>query len=231
MANEQLTNKNGRIGKMTVGARVAAKRRPQQARSQETVERILLSARSILEDDGIEALNTNRIADHANVSVASIYQFFSNKLAIITELYRLWLADVDTRVDAAIIANEGAKDWRTMASAIAEQLSSNQMSSRGELALMRAMWSHKELLEMDRRRLAILAAKIANTMVRFGKDVDFHQAELVASFANEAFTLVAYIDFYDDPVDRKELNVIAQQNYLSLWEGLLGNRTVSENKT
>lgn len=222
MVKYQLNNSIGHIGKITVDARGVAKRRPQQARSQETVERILLSARAILENDGIEALNTNRIADHANISVASIYQFFSNKLAIITELYRLWLADVDMRVDAAIIANQRAEDWRIMASAIAEQLSSIQMSSQGELALMRAMWSHKELLEMDRQRLAILAKKIANTMVQFDKDVDFHQAELVASFANEAFTLVAYIDFYDDPVDRKDLNAIAQQNYLNLWEGLLG---------
>ena len=70
--------------------------------------------------------------------------------------------------------------------------------------------------------MSLFAWRMVETRADIKIRFNFHQAELVASFANEAFTLVAYIDIYDDPIDRKMLNAIAQKNYLGLWEGLLG---------
>ena len=83
-----LTNKTrvrdgrGRPRKNTLKARKV----PGQARSQETVSIILEASARILESDGLRGFNTNSIADRAGVSVGSLYQYFSNKDAIVLAL-------------------------------------------------------------------------------------------------------------------------------------------------
>jgi AcrR family transcriptional regulator len=83
-----LTNKTrvrdgrGRPRKNTLKARKV----PGQARSQETVTVILEASARILESDGLRGFNTNAIAARAGVSVGSLYQYFSNKDAIVLAL-------------------------------------------------------------------------------------------------------------------------------------------------
>jgi AcrR family transcriptional regulator len=55
---------------------------PRQARSRARVDKILATARRLLEDLGPEALNTNRIAKEAGVAVGSVYEYFPDKHAI-----------------------------------------------------------------------------------------------------------------------------------------------------
>ncbi|MFN9541802.1 MAG: helix-turn-helix domain-containing protein, partial [Alphaproteobacteria bacterium] len=51
------------------------RKRPLQARSRETYAAILEATARILEAEGLEAANTNAIAERAGVSVGSLYQF------------------------------------------------------------------------------------------------------------------------------------------------------------
>ncbi|MFM8355418.1 MAG: TetR/AcrR family transcriptional regulator [Gammaproteobacteria bacterium] len=64
----------------------APRKRPLQARSRALYSAILESAARILEIEGLEAANTNTIAERAGISVGSLYQYFPNKAAIFTEL-------------------------------------------------------------------------------------------------------------------------------------------------
>ncbi len=61
---------------------------PTQERSRVTVDAILEAAADILVRDGYARLTTNRIADRAGVNVASLYQYFPGKDAIVAELRR-----------------------------------------------------------------------------------------------------------------------------------------------
>lgn len=54
----------------------------------ETYTAVLEATAHILETRGLEAANTNAIADLAGVSVGSLYQYFPNKAAIFAELVR-----------------------------------------------------------------------------------------------------------------------------------------------
>jgi AcrR family transcriptional regulator len=62
------------------------RKRPLQARSRETYAAILEATARILETEGLEAANTNAIAERAGVSVGSLYQYFPDKAAIFSEL-------------------------------------------------------------------------------------------------------------------------------------------------
>ncbi|SDY96290.1 TetR/AcrR family transcriptional regulator [Citreimonas salinaria] len=61
---------------------------PRQARSRATCDAILAAAARILERQGDEALNTNRVAEVAGVSIGSLYQYYPTKEAILAELIR-----------------------------------------------------------------------------------------------------------------------------------------------
>jgi AcrR family transcriptional regulator len=78
---------------MKKGAPPEPKKRPQQTRSRATVEYILEAAAQILSQDGAYGLNTNRIARKAGVAVASLYQYFPNKEAIVNALFEMQLSE------------------------------------------------------------------------------------------------------------------------------------------
>jgi len=67
---------------------LAPRKQPSQERSRFTVEAILEAAADILVREGFARLTTNRIADRAGVNIASLYQYFPGKEAIVAELRR-----------------------------------------------------------------------------------------------------------------------------------------------
>ncbi|MCG9891037.1 MAG: TetR/AcrR family transcriptional regulator [Thermosynechococcaceae cyanobacterium MS004] len=62
------------------------RRKPNQARSQERVNRILDVAEALFVSQGYAATTTNEIAKQAQVPIGSLYQFFSDKKAIVQAL-------------------------------------------------------------------------------------------------------------------------------------------------
>ncbi|GAA5079351.1 TetR/AcrR family transcriptional regulator [Nocardia iowensis] len=62
------------------------RREPVQERSRQRVERILAAALELLTEGGMAAVNTRAVAARAGVSVATLYQFFTNREALLEEL-------------------------------------------------------------------------------------------------------------------------------------------------
>jgi len=65
---------------------VSPRKSPIQERSRRTVERILDAAAHIFNEQGYAGATTNAIADEADVSVGSLYQYFPNKDALLVSL-------------------------------------------------------------------------------------------------------------------------------------------------
>lgn len=68
-------------------SRFARRKGPSQQRSRTTVENIMQSALELIARDGFHALTTTRIAEHAGVSVGSLYEYFPNREAVLLSLY------------------------------------------------------------------------------------------------------------------------------------------------
>ncbi|AEN08412.1 MULTISPECIES: TetR/AcrR family transcriptional regulator [unclassified Streptomyces] len=66
--------------------RLQPRRKPRQVRAELTRERILTAAAHVFAEYGYAAGTTNRIAEHARISIGSLYQYFPNKDAILAEL-------------------------------------------------------------------------------------------------------------------------------------------------
>jgi AcrR family transcriptional regulator len=65
---------------------IMPRKEPRQGRSKATCEAILQATARILSMGGLSALNTNRVAETAGVSVGSLYQYYPNKESLLTAL-------------------------------------------------------------------------------------------------------------------------------------------------
>ena len=66
--------------------RVASRKQPKQARSNQLVEAVLDAAVQVLMREGAQRFTTARVAERAGVSVGSLYRYFPNKAAILFRL-------------------------------------------------------------------------------------------------------------------------------------------------
>src|SRR5688500_11026502 len=87
--------------------KLAPRKRPRQERSRATVDAIVQAAAYILVRDGYAKLTTNRIAERAGVNIASLYQFFPGKQAILAELQRRHVADQHEAMRETLEAHRG----------------------------------------------------------------------------------------------------------------------------
>ncbi len=78
------------------------RRIPVQRRSRERVEQILRAAELIVVRDGVDSLSTRTVAAAADVPVASVYQYFADREAIIAALIERHVVAMDTQLATAI---------------------------------------------------------------------------------------------------------------------------------
>lgn len=114
------------------------RKQPRQERSRFTVDAILEAAADILVRDGYDRLTTNRIADRAGVNVASLYQYFPGKDAIVAELRRRHGAAERAAVHAALVLRRGQGLEATLRALIARGVAAHAVAP----ALHRAFAEH-----------------------------------------------------------------------------------------
>jgi AcrR family transcriptional regulator len=80
------------------------RRVPQQERSRDRVERILEVTDALVVSGGVEAVTTRAIAGAAGIPVASLYQYFADKEAVLLALMERDLVEVDAQVARHVAA-------------------------------------------------------------------------------------------------------------------------------
>ncbi len=87
------------------------RRRPSQERSRDRVERILDATSALLHDTPVDKITTAAIAEEAGVPIGSVYQYFPNKLAVLAELARRVMEEVDLKTASLIAEDFGVLPW------------------------------------------------------------------------------------------------------------------------
>ena len=88
-------------------SRLSPRKTPRQERSRATVEAILEAATDILVRHGYATLTTNRVAERAGVNIASLYQYFPSKEAIVAELRKRHVAEQRAAAAQALTEHRG----------------------------------------------------------------------------------------------------------------------------
>jgi AcrR family transcriptional regulator len=90
---------------------LAPRRKPSQDRSRDRVERILDATAALLGDTPVDKITTAAIAEEAGVPIGSVYQYFPNKLAVLAELARRVMEQVDLKTTSLIAEDFGVLPW------------------------------------------------------------------------------------------------------------------------
>lgn len=112
------------------------KKEPRQPRARQTVQRIIAATGELLAEQGLDAITTNKVAERANVNIASLYQYFPNKQALLSALLRSYwneltrtlndmleqLGDADVEVSTRLWATLGIRYFRDHGGMLAELL-------------------------------------------------------------------------------------------------------------
>lgn len=80
-------------------------REPVQARSKEKKLRIVQSARELINEQGYGAITTSSIAQRADVSIGTLYAYFSDKKDILMEVVAAFNEDINTHFQSGIREN------------------------------------------------------------------------------------------------------------------------------
>lgn len=76
------------------------RRQPLQARSRETVERILTATRELILEEGVDAATTTAVAARAGVGASSLYRFFSDRDELFARLLEGEVEQIEKTAEA-----------------------------------------------------------------------------------------------------------------------------------
>lgn len=129
------------------------RRKPRQARAQATVEAILEATFQLLESDGLTDLTTNHIADRAGVSIGTLYQYFSDREAILYALSKRQSDDVRKMITALVLEAPETSGIRAIIRAL---MYGPKGSPQTRLILSDALFRSGGSDEMSRQHYAFL---------------------------------------------------------------------------
>lgn len=90
------------VERREVGAQLALRRIPKQERSRERIDDILKVAMDLIGQKGIDAVTMKEIASLSGGPIASVYQYFPNKTAIIATLYDRYIGQLRSIMDTGL---------------------------------------------------------------------------------------------------------------------------------
>jgi AcrR family transcriptional regulator len=140
-----------------------------QSRGQATFDHILDATARLLDELGLEPVNTNAIAKAAGVNIATLYQYFPNKQAILLALFQ---RQADRRLSTAhsLLAGIGRRPaWPEMIDAFVEGMAQLRAELPGTAALLQAMRVDPGLREYNLRTGDAASAKLAEELLEAGK--------------------------------------------------------------
>jgi AcrR family transcriptional regulator len=152
-------------------AHLGLRAEPKQGRSQAMMEHLLAVSAELLDELGLEAFNTNLLAQRAGVSTRAIYRYFPNKFAILVKmaehmraLEMEWMGDFR--------ALDALPDWREAVGRAVEGYYHGARRQRGYVALRAASRAVPELRDWDDRMGLELAGDLAQGLAAAGVALD-----------------------------------------------------------
>ncbi|MFD2207465.1 TetR/AcrR family transcriptional regulator [Kiloniella antarctica] len=183
--------------------RVGKRRLPSQERSRQRVERILEAASTLLTTNSVDKLTTRRIAEVAEVNIATLYQFFPNKEAVIFALYEKWLAETGRVMDQAEENGLQTRGWREFFGQLFDALAATNTGVEVKDRLQKAMGMNDELRQLDLVHGQLLAERMTNFMQALGAKLPLvelqHIAVLLLHFERALVTPLANSDETQKP--------------------------------
>jgi AcrR family transcriptional regulator len=157
------------------------------------MERILDAAEEMFATIGYDAATTESIAERAETSIGSVYQFFPNKRALFDALTERFLGGARDFFQQFVEAADDVPSWEALIDMVVDGFWAMQTGSRA----FRAIWIHGNLsLELVQATEAVnreIAEQTAVLFERFAPELSAKKRELVAAAAVETVSTMLFV--------------------------------------
>jgi AcrR family transcriptional regulator len=146
--------------------RADGRRKPTQQRSRERMERILEVAEGLIEKKGSEHVKMSEIADLADISIGSLYQYFPDKRAIIRSLAEAYALESRECIRVALEAVRTQKELLNAFSELVDMYYRIVLDKPVMRDISSALRSDKELMNIELAESRACGALLAAAIMR-----------------------------------------------------------------
>ena len=187
------------------------RRVPIQDRSRQRVERILAAAVEILGEVGFEAATMEGIAQRAETSIGSLYQFFPNKVAIFDEVAGRYLTGARALFDQLWTPELLSAPWETLIDRFVDAFALFDLSDPAFRVLMRNVQASPGFIRAGEAMNREVAGRIKSAIEHYAPQLGAEELEVVSVMVVEITAAMLF--------------------YSARHTGPLGPRLVEESKT
>ena len=181
---------------LDVEGRTLIKRIPQQERSQARFEAVLKAALRLFAARGYENTSMREIAREAKMPIATVYQYFPMKLAILREMWTRYTSTITETLAAGIrdFVNNGADNSNHLNDLIIDRMAQLQSSNPAFIEIWSCVTASIELRALNVEDTLHNARAIADALMQRYPDCDptaVHDRALITIEAASATTRLA----------------------------------------
>ena len=206
---------------------VQPRKAPKQARAKQRVAKILETAEQLLSTEGYDNFSTNRVAKEAEINIASLYQYFPNKEALIYAINRKMLDEVLENC-ARYEAQMHELCWQDIFDQMDEELLTDKHHVQLVRALDFAILTTPELMAMELEH----AERIAQFYVRLFKHYGSSWPDSTLLNTGRLIYKISNIHYYDlnylSPADEQESTHLYKQHIRSLVDRVINGKPFTE---
>ncbi|SAK45689.1 TetR family transcriptional regulator [Caballeronia catudaia] len=162
------------------GETSVTRRQPAQQRSRERLDRILEAAQQLIAEKGSEHVKMSEIAELAEISIGSIYQYFPDKRAIVRTLAELYAAESRRCVREALEAVQNKAQLREAFASLVDQYYEIVRDKPVMRDISSALRSDKELMSIEIAESKACGALLAAAIRRVTPRVESKRVNALA---------------------------------------------------
>ncbi|BAO92038.1 TetR/AcrR family transcriptional regulator [Caballeronia cordobensis] len=162
------------------GEKSAVRRRPAQQRSRERLDRILEVAQQLIAEKGSEHVRMSEIAELAEISIGSLYQYFPDKRAIVRTLAGLYAAESRRCVREALEAVQNRAQLLDAFASLVDQYYEIVLDKPVMRDISSALRSDKELTSIEIAESKACGALLAAAIRRVTPGADSKRVNALA---------------------------------------------------
>jgi AcrR family transcriptional regulator len=162
-------------------------------RGQQRRDLILDTAADLLVEGGAEAVNTNVIADRAQIAVGSIYQYFANKEAILAGLTDRYLQQLVANTLTALQQDVSGLDWSTMVDLVIDPMIAFERHYPAFRYLQASVEGRGAVAEGAQRMDQEILATIQDLLRRVAPQLDLLRSQEMARVMKALYKGISYL--------------------------------------
>ena len=142
---------------------------PQQARSREKFDAILAATLRLIHEKGYEQVSVREIARDVNLPIASVYQYFPNKLAIVRQLWEGYTSELGQLLGAELETLARMPDESSMQEVVGnvvDHMVAHHRDNPAFLDIWRSVDGSPELRALNRQDTLRVAEAISAAVLR-----------------------------------------------------------------